>query len=181
MDLYSDEHTFWYQHVVYGQDIDLAFMPVPRLPDYPQQHLNLSAQISKVDRMYMGEDVFVLGYPLSFSLTGTLPIWKRASIATLPTFEIDKKPVFLIDTATREGMSGSPVIYPIKTLMIEEDEGVLRIYRFAFAGVYSGRFEEKDALGSALGVVWRNNFISEMINNHTFGSFILREQENRKF
>ena len=37
------------------------------------------------------------------------PIWKRGSIASEPEIPIDGKPMFYIDTATRQGMSGAPV------------------------------------------------------------------------
>jgi hypothetical protein len=54
-------------------------------------------------------DAFVLGYPRGMSGGGHFPVWKRATIATEPDIDLDGLPRFYIDTATREGMSGSPV------------------------------------------------------------------------
>ena len=51
-------------------------------------------------------DVFVLGYPRGISGGRGFPI----SIATEPKIDLDGVPKLLIDTATREGMSGGPVI-----------------------------------------------------------------------
>ena len=55
--------------------------------------------------------LLVLGFPMNLSHEEILPIWKRASVATEPDIPHDNLPVFLIDTATREGMSGAPVIH----------------------------------------------------------------------
>ncbi len=59
-----------------------------------------------------GDDAFVLGYP-HFVDGGAsfLPIWKRASIASDPRIAQGPghPPRVLVDTATRQGMSGGPV------------------------------------------------------------------------
>ena len=54
--------------------------------------------------------MFVLGYPKGISGGRGFPIWKRASIATEPDIQHDGLPKLLVDTATREGMSGAPVV-----------------------------------------------------------------------
>lgn len=43
----------------------------------------------------VGAEVFVLGFPLGLALQGTLPIWKRGSIASEPLIAIDGNlPIF---------------------------------------------------------------------------------------
>jgi hypothetical protein len=54
-------------------------------------------------------DVFVLGYPFGPGKTG-LPVWKRGSIASEPDLVPQVENYLLVDTASRPGMSGSPVI-----------------------------------------------------------------------
>jgi len=59
----------------------------------------------------IGMDAFILGFPKGIAHQQLLPIWKRGSIATEPEIpREDDLPVFLVDTATREGMSGAPVL-----------------------------------------------------------------------
>jgi hypothetical protein len=57
----------------------------------------------------IGMDVFVLGYPFGPGKTG-LPVWKRGSIASEPDLVPQVENYLLVDTASRPGMSGSPVI-----------------------------------------------------------------------
>jgi len=52
----------------------------------------------------------VLGYPEGMIGPGRSPIWKRGSMASEPKYNWRDKPGFLIDTATRNGMSGAPVV-----------------------------------------------------------------------
>ncbi len=96
-----------------------------------------------------------------FDITGgkELPIWKRGTISTEPVIDIENLPKFLVDTATRSGMSGSPVImqrngfhaFDGQQLTGKEIIGLIRL----FAGVYSGRIGTEDNLQTQLGIVWK--------------------------
>lgn len=66
-------------------------------------------------------DVFVLGYPKGISGGGEFPIWKRASIATEPDIQLGTLPKMLVDTATREGMLGAPVIAVARRGVLEPE------------------------------------------------------------
>jgi hypothetical protein len=61
-------------------------------------------------RLKVAMDVFVLGYPKGIDGGGEFPIWKRGSIATEPGVHRGGPPHILIDTATREGISGARAI-----------------------------------------------------------------------
>lgn len=112
----------------------------------------------------IGQDVFVLGYPKNISIQG-LPIWKRASIASEPRLNAYReKPTILIDTATREGMSGSPV-FAISQGSYQTSEGLKLMSgepAQSFLGIYSGRLAD-DMLGAQLGIIWKKELIEEMI------------------
>jgi hypothetical protein len=56
---------------------------------------------------FVGDEAFVVGYPLRSYADTMIPIWKRASLATKPLIQIDDRPMFLVDASTTEGMSGS--------------------------------------------------------------------------
>lgn len=120
------------------------------------------------------DDVFVVGYPWGLSGgTKALPLFKRGSIASEPTIEIDGLPKFLIDCRTASGMSGSPVIGQRHGVGHNGDVGSFQ----GFVGVYSGRLEtngrlpsEADTAVSEIGVVWRRSVIDEIIDSGQRGT-----------
>jgi hypothetical protein len=127
----------------------------------------------------VSDDVFVLGYPFGITDPLEYPIWKRGSIATEPSIAFKGLPRMLIDTATRSGMSGSPVV--IKRTGIHPTlENPERFGTAAgFVGVYSGRYGvEKDSLDKdrpekedvQLGIVWRKEVIEEIIIGEVQGT-----------
>jgi len=106
-------------------------------------------------------------------------VWKRASIATEFDVDIGGIPRFLVDTATREGMSGSPVIlrsfgrYSTKTnagvvagqVLSQMGGGVYS----QFVGVYSGRHIGQ-AAEAQRGIIWKDSLIREIIDAPAAGS-----------
>src|SRR3546814_4407960 len=98
----------WYVHPLGSREIDLAVIWVPRAampPDavtLPANELPDSPIVLTV-----GVDLFILGYPRNLHRFG-LPIWKRASLATDFNATLDQTGDrhLLVDTASREGMSG---------------------------------------------------------------------------
>jgi hypothetical protein len=114
----------------------------------------------------VGSDVFVLGYPFGIG-PGALPIWKRGSIASEPemTAIINQNHIFL-DTASRPGMSGSPIIkrswgthfYENGDIKTETDSIATR-----FVGVYSGRMVSNDPLDAQLGLAWPAALVTEIV------------------
>ena len=126
---------------------------------------------------YVGDDVFVLGYPRGFDGGHELAIWKRGSIASQPNVDLEKLPKILVDTATREGMSGAPVIARRRGLIIPRGvQGTpgqftgLELIGQAdtFLGVYSGRIGD-DELGVQLGIVWKARVLEEIIVGQRIG------------
>ena len=121
----------------------------------------------------VAQDVFVLGLPLGIMKTGVFPVWKRGSIVTEPDYPVNDMPCFLLDTATREGMSGAPVI---RRASAYDQRGGGSIIAGApvtqVVGIYSGRYVGE--LGEAqLGIVWKYELIDEILKNPAPGSFTL--------
>ena len=56
------------------------------------------------------------------------PIWKKSTIASEPDIDINNLPCFYIDSTTREGMSGAPVVFFSKDGIYKSSE-----YLFAVA------------------------------------------------
>jgi hypothetical protein len=105
---------------------------------------------------------------------GRTPIWKRGSVASEPDYNWRDKPAFLIDTATREGMSGSPVIARHSSVLLTtgsdgavENDSVIGTMT-KFAGIYSGRIGE-DEMGVQLGLVWKPEVLKDIVSEKTRG------------
>lgn len=62
----------------------------------------------------VSDNVFIIWYPvwiIWWNWPHKLPIWKRWNVASEPQIDYWNLPRFIIDTSTREWMSGSPVIW----------------------------------------------------------------------
>lgn len=121
-----------------------------------------------------GMELIIIGYPKSISKQEGFPIWKRASIASEPELPADGLPIVLVDTATREGMSGAPV-YQYFPGLVQGKDGSTTMYHgglfFEFLGVYSRRYGAEDELSAQLGRVWKKSALDEMLRNSISGDF----------
>jgi hypothetical protein len=113
----------------------------------------------------VGMEVFIIGYPFG-SRPPAIPVWKRGSIASEPDLVRITDGYYLIDTASRPGMSGAPVILRSWTNRMTEP-GMMALAGDQpfdrFIGVYSGRLPAE--LGEAqIGMVWHEAFINEIID-----------------
>ncbi len=165
----------WLQHKN-GQDIDIAVLLMPIIPQGCVIYDAVQPDETS-DMLYkVGMDVFVVGFPLGLAKQGNLPVWKRGSVASEPEMPVDNLPLFLVDTATRQGMSGSPVYarsnggYLLENGDVHTTPGSFT----RFLGVYSGRYGADDELAAQLGRVWHKAVLDEVIDHGVTGSFDLR-------
>jgi hypothetical protein len=167
----------WFIHKTFGYKVDVVAIPVCSKKEIPEHvFINpINSYNFDFNPPEVGDDVFVLGYPFNLNGGMELPIWKRGSIATEPYFDLDNIPKILIDTATRPGMSGSPVIYQ-RTGLIENYVGEKNTKNLSigtirgFLGVYSGRIGTNNELQAQLGIVWKKKIIEEIIREQTLGT-----------
>jgi hypothetical protein len=112
----------------------------------------------------IGMDVFILGYPFGAKPPG-FPVWKRGSIASEPDLARPNTDYLLVDTASRPGMSGAPVIRRSWRNHLVEGDAMSMDSRPAtkFIGVYSGRLHINDSDDAQIGMVWHPSFIDEII------------------
>jgi hypothetical protein len=163
----AGKRPVWFEHPIHGSNIDIGILPIAA--DQSQNVYSIDAAIKDIDPfdslpINVGESVFVLGFPFGLSGSSYFPIWKAAIIASEPEIDINKLPFFYIDTATRQGMSGSPVMQrePRSVFIMEENK--MSRYRCTFLGVYSGRIGAKDELAAQLGIVWKASCLLEIID-----------------
>lgn len=180
IDLYKDPdflEPVWLMHPKLGYKVDVIAIPIAEINSIPNYIKIFPINDIPFDNAFdieIADDVFVLGYPFDIAGNIELPIWKRGSIATEPVINLDDLPKFLIDTATRPGMSGSPVImyrsgiHGFKDGKPTDDSVIGTISKFA--GIYSGRIGAEDNLQAQLGIVWKSTVIEEIIDGGILGS-----------
>lgn len=120
---------------------------------------------SDVDlKIAIGMDVFILGYPFGFSLPG-FPIWKRGSIASEPDLVHQTDGYLHVDTASRPGMSGAPVIRRSWGTHSIASGGTSShsVPQSKFIGVYSGRRHTKDPSDAQIGMVWMKSDVDDLV------------------
>lgn len=173
--LYDDDgNAKWIQHPVHGQNVDVAVTDPVILP-YGAKHYPLPYRGESTDMIIgVGQELYILGFPKNISAQQILPVWKRASIASEPDLDAFGLPQFLVDTATREGMSGAPVIarayggYPTANTAFKVQQIATK-----FLGIYSGRYGASD-IEAQLGRVWWKNNIEEIVKGGIKGTYKLR-------
>lgn len=164
--LYNNQgRPLWREHTLYKSKVDVALLPVK----IPGNFRSFPINKVKFDdfKIEVSQDVFIIGFPKGMTGSGRFPIWKRGSIATEPEINLDNLPKLLVDTATRKGMSGSPVVVYKVGINMENPPNLSDTDWFGtgcdFLGVYSGRLSSKDEFEAQLGIVWKASVIEEII------------------
>jgi hypothetical protein len=168
-----DSSPCWLEHPKFGRKIDVIAVRVCDLAEVELLTVPINTYSDFMDfEVCAGDDAFVIGYPLGLG-GGPFPIWKRASVASEPDIDIEGTPKFYIDTATRKGMSGSPVVAIRRGLINPRgatslvDESVIGTAE-TFIGIYSGRIDD-DLLGAQIGIVWKASVLNEIISGKVIG------------
>ena len=197
IDLFYDEDMekpIWYDAKTENNQADYCVIPladyVPELNESGKfirsidgGKVTLKRDAKKKDKTHLddinyfyppvGHEVFVVGYPKGISPSGIFPIWKRASLASEPFVALvldqyTSEEVILVDSLTKAGMSGSPVVCLMKDGDdYFTDDGVVvkgRRDRVLLVGVYAGREGvTNDEAELALGRVWKVEAIEILI------------------
>jgi hypothetical protein len=146
---------------VLGSAADVvALVGIDVAPEIPS--LNVLPEVDLL--LGVGMDVFVLGYP--FGLTGHgLPVWKRGSLASEPHVSTTHQRYRFVDTASRPGMSGAPVIRRSWGFhaMADGDFRGGEALATKLVGVYAGRLATEEPLDAQLGIVWPAELLIEVV------------------
>ena len=102
-------------------------------------------------RFWVTQDVFIVGHPFGLNHGYLWPIWIRGSVASEPSlffnYKEDEYPLFLVDSRTRPGTSGSPVFLMRRHFTdLNTDGDAFRAHVFS---VYTGRINEESDLESS--------------------------------
>ena len=161
----DDQSSRWIEHPELGPKADIAALPLT----YSNKIHFASIDVAEPENPIScrpSEMVCIVGYPVGSFQPGSHAIWATGFIASEMDFPWQGKPVFLVDSRTRSGQSGSPVYaYRIgpylradNTVSIAKPPGAAASN---FLGVYSGRIH-KD---SDIGIVWKRSVVLELINH----------------
>lgn len=181
--LYGDEEweePLYYSHPTPGVDVAAVRLPFEFGPelvmpfdvkyrikeadfDGPQKPDPVARHVSKDLPLYVTDRLFIIGFP--FGDTGTWPaaIWSTGYVASEPHALYRGRPAFLIDSRTRPGQSGSPVvrhITPEIPVRVGEDVVFHEQTFTELVGVYSGRIESR----SDLGIVYTAEAIQKVLD-----------------
>lgn len=162
----------WRQHPA-GPQVDVVAVPIPRklsfcddqgvlMHDDPVAEFDTNGVVRpelvwhELDKplppihLDVADDLSIVGFP--FGVTGGkgLAVWTRGFIATELQFDHDNLPMYLIDSRTRPGQSGAPVIFYSRSGQFPTGDGIgfgLGSELLRFMGIYSGRVTEQSDLG----------------------------------
>lgn len=161
--LYGDEemlNPLWFDHP-YDNKIDAVGIPFnPKEVNYKALMYNIENDWYKVE---IAKLVNVIGYPYGLSVNH-FPIWVSGYIASEPNIDYKDSPLFLIDCRTRQGQSGSPVIFRFqKGDKVEHKGNVYQARKEVthLLGIYSGRINNE----SDIGRVWKTQVLLEILNS----------------
>lgn len=154
--LYEGDRPLWMVHSVHGRGVDVVALPVSRPGILKDLAIN-TWLLGNIETS-VGSPLFVLGYPFAVE---RFPIWKLATVASEPALTPSVRPYLLVDTASRPGMSGSPVI----RRQLERSATNATPSADEFVGVYSGRLHTHDQLDAQLGMVWPSDVVAELLRD----------------
>ncbi|WP_020532663.1 S1 family peptidase [Flexithrix dorotheae] len=169
--LYDENNNpLWFIHPEHCEKVDVIALELKFSNDSQAILKPLNKICFDEYKLEIADDIYILGFPYSIKGGGNFPIWKRGSIATEPDLFIDKLPKILVDTASRPGMSGSPVIFRRTGIHGFENgfptEGAEIGLIQGFVGVYSGRLVTNNNFDAQLGIIWKARVIEEIINGN---------------
>jgi len=158
----------WLEHPEHGRQVDVAVLPLANYAHVKLYPHSLTAGNARQVSLGVTSGVSIVGFPFGVSVADVTAIWTQGTIASEPHLNFDGLPCYLIDSRTREGQSGSPVLffsrggsYPKVDGSVAITPGVVSM----FLGVYSGRINEN----SDLGKVWKPYVVSEIIDGSKRG------------
>lgn len=187
IDLYEDQefkHPRWYIHPKHGYKVDVVAILIDEIKNVNESFKLFPINKIKFDSEYwtkVADDVFILGYPFDICDDLELPIWKRGAISSEPLIDMSGLPKILVDTATRPGMSGSPVVLIRRGFhSLNEGEHLRREDKIGtirnFVGVYSGRIGAREELLAQLGIVWKSEVIEEILRAGIIGDIAFQSK-----
>jgi Trypsin-like peptidase domain len=151
----------WREHPEHGRRVDAVALRLTDLEGvevYPHD----AWAAGPAPAAGVAKGLSIVGFPFGLTSGGALGVWVQGTVATEPDIDYEGLPSFLIDSRTRPGQSGSPVICDASGGGVEMDTGTTMFTGGPveyLLGVYSGRINEQ----SDLGFVWKTVAIRDLV------------------
>ena len=163
----------WLEHPEHGRAFDVVALELTdtRTVDFYPYDLEAMALPGGAELAAgrVAQRLSIVGFPFGLAGGGAFAIWSQGTVATEAMIDFEDKPCFLIDSRTRPGQSGSPVIFYADGGTVRTTDGgevPIAAPVELLLGVYSGRINEQ----SDLGFVWRRVGIQEVVESGVPGS-----------
>jgi hypothetical protein len=166
--LFDGQNQLWIEHPRLGSAADIAAIQIDVPPLDQANYFPINAVKEVRLKQRVGLPVFVVGFPFGRQFFG-MPIWKKASFASEPSLASISDNYILVDSASRPGMSGSPVIQR-EFGQVELENGQFGRVQFGdgagrLVGVYAGRCHTNDPNDAQLGRVWPIRLVRELLDD----------------
>ena len=167
--LYIGKQQLWKVHPQF-KDADIAVIEIDKKKLQPKYIVKAWSKDSFLPQKYRldpGEDVFVIGYPLSFhDVANNLPIFRNAMIASTYRVHFQNLPLFLTDANLHPGTSGSPVITKPKSAWVDEkgNTNLVTCVVYYLVGVHSGTVDKAVTGGQEIGLCasWYSELVEDI-------------------
>jgi len=157
----ADGEPLWCGHPQCGARFDVVALPlaIPAGATVIPYPVDSDADIA----LLPGSELVIIGFPEGMTAAGITAIWKSGTIASELELQINGEDFFWIDSNTRKGMSGSPVIARRFGGALT-NSGAFAISGVVdrLLGVYAGR--AFDAPDMTLGKVWSWDAVRPIID-----------------
>lgn len=168
--LLDDEGVpLWLEHPEHGRVVDVVALPILAGEQAGLDFVSVRLDDPEIPiAVGPSSSVSIIGFPFGLTGGGYFPIWSNGAVATEPDVDLERLPLMLVDSRTRKGQSGSPVV-AYRGGSVGLEDGSQAIYEAPisrFLGVYSGRVNEE----SDLGMVWKSIALREIIDGAHRGS-----------
>lgn len=161
IDLYNSDERIWREHPQSDGTYDFVAIKIDTPPEcvfYPYRFSDGPQDLS----LSPSDRINVIGFPFGLSSGGKFAIWSSGFIASDLVIDYNDKPTFLIDCRSRQGQSGSPVIFHSPTGQYASAGG----FNFSsgsvslLLGIYSGRINKE----SDIGIVWKVEALRQLLD-----------------
>jgi hypothetical protein len=157
----------WFEHPVHRSQVDVVALPLTDTVgiDVHAHDPWASPRVA----IQMAGPLSIIGFPFGTAYAGAMAIWVQGFVASEWAMDFGNLPRFLIDSRTREGQSGSPVIFYNVGGGFQDLRGNIGIGGGPFEelmGVYSGRISQE----SDLGFVWKVSCVREVVQGRVRGT-----------
>jgi hypothetical protein len=164
----ADDLPVWLEHPTHGRRVDVVAIPISETTqDAFGRDLDFVTYASGASpaRLGIANDVYTIGFPVGVDPVNhaAFPLWIRGSVAWPPRLDWHDLPAFVIDSRTRQGQSGSPVVIYADETMACVTPANERAFgpAWGLVGVYSGRIHSD----SDIGIVWKRSALDEIVEH----------------